>query len=76
MRYLKKKNVFIISVLLCMFWITFPVQGKSLVDVNRETSITIEYRIPHAEFSLYKVAEVTDRYEFKVTEQFASYGKR
>lgn len=74
MRYLKKKKLFILSVFLCVFWTVFPVHGKTLVDVNQEASITIQYQVPNAEFSLYKVADVTDTYQFVVKEQFISYG--
>ncbi len=52
---------------------TLPVNARTIVDTNAETGITIQYDVPGAEFSIYKVADVTEYYRFPVTEDFTQY---
>lgn len=58
-----------------LYLTVLPLQAETQipVDVDAAGSIKIQYQLPDIEVSLYKVADVTDRYEFVVTEEFKKY---
>ncbi len=67
------KYIVFFLMLFCISCSSMTVNAGTLVEKNKDAQITIEYQVPYSEFSLYKVADVTDTYTFIVTEPFADY---
>ena len=71
---MKKKRIGILAVILVgLIMCSLSVSAKAKVDVQAEGSIRIRYEIAGVNFSIYKVAEVSEEYRFLVTEDFDRY---
>ncbi len=68
-----RRKVGLIVALVCLLCLSLPVYARTLVDIEKECGISVQYHVENAEFLLYKVADVTETYRFPVTEEFASY---
>lgn len=69
----KIRKGFLIVISLCLIWIIVPVQAASGVDLNQNGSITVDYVLVNAEFSLYYVAKMNENITFTPVDEFASY---
>ncbi|MBE5955007.1 MAG: Cna B-type domain-containing protein [Lachnospiraceae bacterium] len=68
----RRKYGFMIAVV-CLLCLSLPIYARTLVDIEKECRISVQYHVENTEFHLYKVADVTKTYGFPVTEEFASY---
>ena len=76
-RWMRQLHILLICLAVASIFLPQNVQAASRVDTERDVSLTLHYQkdqaVPGVEFSLYRVAEVSDAAVFQLTGDFAAY---
>lgn len=63
----------LLAAVLCFVGLSCPVYAKTKVETDENCTIRIQYQAADTEFSIYRVADITEEYRFAVTGEFAAY---